>query len=150
MRFRQIKFHIFSCDSAKNIMASHEIEIILSRQWADSLSIPVFLSDTEGNLIFYNRPAEAIFGKRFEDTGPLPQSEWSTMFNPRKTQDDSISPEEIALVRTLRTQEPAQGSLWIDSLDGEQHFLNVTSIPIIGMAGGNLGAIAIFWKNQEK
>ena len=131
-------------------MAAHEIEIILSRQWADSLSIPAFLSDMEGNLIFYNEPAEEIFGKRFEDTGPMPQSEWSLMFNPRKTQEDSISPEEIALVRTLRTHRPAQGSLWIDSLDGKKHFLNVTSFPIIGMAGGNLGAIAIFWKNQEK
>jgi len=131
-------------------MAAHEIEIILSRQWADSLSIPVFLADPEGNLIFYNGPAEEIFGRRFEDSGPMPQSEWSMMFNPRKKKDDSVSPEEIALVRTLRTQKPAQGSLWIDSLDGKTHHLNVTSIPIIGMAGGNLGAVAIFWKNQEK
>ena len=131
-------------------MAAHEIEIILSRQWADSLSIPVFLADPKGNLIFYNRPAEEIFGQRFEDSGPMPQSEWSMMFNPRKTREDSISPEEIALVRTLRTQQPAQGSLWIDSLDGKTHHLNVTSIPIIGMSGGNLGAVAIFWKNQDK
>lgn len=131
-------------------MAAHEIEIILSRQWADSLAIPAFLTDMQGNLIFYNKPAEEILGKRFEDTGPMPKSEWSLMFNPRKNRDDNVSPEEIALVRTLRTQQPAQGSLWIDSLDGKQHSLNVTSFPIIGMSGGNLGAIAIFWKNEEK
>lgn len=131
-------------------MAAHEIEVILSRQWADSLTIPAFISDMEGNMIFYNGPAEEILGRRFEDTGPMPQSEWSHVFNPRRTQDDEVSPEEIALVRTLRTHQPAQGSLWIDSLDGKKHFLNVTSFPIIGMAGGNLGAIAIFWKNQEK
>ncbi len=130
-------------------MAAHEIEIILTRQWADSLSIPVFLTDTDGNLIFYNGPAEEVFGKRFEDTGPMPQSEWSLMFNPRKTQDDTISAEEIALVRTLRTQQPAQGSLWIDSLDGQMHFLNVSSFPIMGKSGLTLGAVAIFWKNQE-
>ncbi len=130
-------------------MAAHEIEIILTRQWADSLSIPVFLTDTEGNLIFYNGPTEEIFGKRFEDTGPMPQSEWSTMFNPRKTQDDNISADEIALVRTLKTQQPAQGSLWIDSLDGHKHFLNVSSFPIMGKMGQILGAVAIFWKNQE-
>ena len=31
-----------------------EIEIILNRQLADCLSIPVFITDIQGNLIFYN------------------------------------------------------------------------------------------------
>ena len=48
-------------------MTGHEIEIILTRQWADALSIPVFLTDPVGNLLFYNAPAEQILGKRFED-----------------------------------------------------------------------------------
>ena len=50
-------------------MPNQEIEIILSRQWADNLSIPVFLVDTKGNLLFFNEPAEAILGLRFEETG---------------------------------------------------------------------------------
>ena len=50
-------------------MAAHEIEIILNRQLADCLSIPVFITDTIGNLIFYNEPAEEVLGKRFEETG---------------------------------------------------------------------------------
>ena len=41
-------------------MAAHEIEIILNRQLADCLSIPVFITDTVGNLIFYNEPAEQV------------------------------------------------------------------------------------------
>ncbi|MDZ7613474.1 MAG: PAS domain-containing protein [Flavobacteriaceae bacterium] len=50
-------------------MSSKEIEIILSGQWADSLSVPVFIVDTMGNLLFYNEPAEEILGLRFEETG---------------------------------------------------------------------------------
>ena len=41
-------------------MDSYEIEIILNRQLADCLSIPVFITDTIGNLLFYNEPAEEI------------------------------------------------------------------------------------------
>ena len=63
-------------------MAAHEIEIILNRQLADCLSIPVFITDTVGNLIFYNEPAEEVLGKRFEDTGEMPVEEWSTVFKP--------------------------------------------------------------------
>ena len=63
-------------------MAAYEIEIILNRQLADCLSIPVFITDTAGNLIFYNDPAELILGTRFEDTGEMPVERWSTIFKP--------------------------------------------------------------------
>ena len=46
-------------------MSSKEIEVILSRQLADSLSVPVFIVDTHGNLIFYNEPAEDILGLNY-------------------------------------------------------------------------------------
>ena len=63
-------------------MASYEIEIILNRQLADCLSIPVFITDTVGNLIFYNEPADKILGTSFEDTGEMKVEEWSTIFKP--------------------------------------------------------------------
>ena len=31
--------------------------------------MPIFLVDTEGNLLYYNEPAEAILGRRFSETG---------------------------------------------------------------------------------
>ena len=50
-------------------MPAYEIEIILTRQWADCLLIPAFITDTSGNLIFYNERAEKLLGTRFEETG---------------------------------------------------------------------------------
>ena len=131
-------------------MSGHEIELILTRQWADALSIPVFLTDTEGNLLFYNTPAEDILGKRFEDTGAMPVEEWSTMFVPKNDDGTPKDPESLPLVKTLRTQFPAQGAFWIESLKGARHFINVTSFPIIGMSDGYLGAVAIFWTKEEE
>jgi PAS domain-containing protein len=72
-------------------MGSYEIEIILNRQLADCLSIPVFITDTAGDLIFYNEPAEQILGKRFEEkcrrkNGPPPSNRWmkmATNYRPR-------------------------------------------------------------------
>src|SRR5262249_43344858 len=63
-------------------MSQKEIEMILARQLASCLALPIFLVDPSGALVFYNEPAEAILGRRFEETGEMPASEWSTFFSP--------------------------------------------------------------------
>lgn len=128
---------------------SHSIEIILSRQWADCLSIPVFLTDPKGNLLFYNEPAEDILGKRFEETGFMPVEEWSVLFKPQDENGDPISGEQLPLVRTLTHRLPSRGDIWIESLNGNRYHLSVTAFPIIGMSKAYHGAIAIFWTNDE-
>ena len=60
----------------------HPIQIILARQLAGYLSVPVFLVDQIGNLLFYNEPAEQILGQRFDETGAMPAEVWSTAFTP--------------------------------------------------------------------
>ncbi|TNE62319.1 MAG: PAS domain-containing protein [Bacteroidetes bacterium] len=130
-------------------MASNQIEMILSRQLADCLSIPVFLTDPEGNLLFYNEPAEELLGKRYEETGRMPVSEWSTIFKPVDETGSPLAPEELPLVKTLSQQQPAHGTFWIESLTGIRNKISVTAYPIIGRPDRFLGAVAIFWKTVE-
>lgn len=130
-------------------MAAYEIEIILNRQLADCLSIPVFITDTVGNLIFYNEPAEGLLGRRFENTGEMPVAEWSKVFKPISDNGEPMNPEELPLVKTLSNQLPCHRSFGIESLTGEKIKISVTSYPIIGRAGRMLGAVAIFWKASE-
>ena len=131
-------------------MSSREIEVILSRQLADSLSTSVFIVDPDGNLIFYNEPAEDLLGLRYEETGTMPVSEWSSIFTPMDDKGNVLAPEDLPLVQTLSKQLPAQGDFWIRSLKNKSHKISVTSFPIIGRPDRFLGAIAIFWKISEK
>ena len=126
-------------------MAGFDIEIILSRQWADCLSIPVFIVDPIGDLKYYNEAAEEILGKRFSETGPLKVEEWSTMFNPFDEHGNTIPPEKLPLVSTLTKHVPAHKSFWIESLQREKYKISVTAFPIIGRDNQFKGAIAIFW-----
>lgn len=131
-------------------MAVKEIEIILSRQLADCLSVPIFLVDPNGDLIFYNESAEQLLGKRFEDTGPMPVAEWSVIFKPKDEDGNLIPPENLPLVKSLTYKTPAHGSFWIENIQNKtRHFLSVTSLPIIGQANRFLGALAIFWENKQ-
>ena len=130
-------------------MSAPEIEIILNRQLADCLSVPVFIVDPDGTLLFYNEPAEKILGKRFEDTGEMLVNQWSTIFIPVDNDGNKLPPDQLPLVKTLNTKQPAHGTFRINSLDGRFIKISVTSYPIIGRSKKFTGAVAIFWINSE-
>jgi len=130
-------------------MPAYEIEIILSRQLADCLSIPVFITDTVGNLIFYNMPAEEVLGQRFEETGEMPVDVWSVIFKPIDEFNNEIPPEDLPLVKTLKDALPYHKTFWIKSLKGYSEKIALTSYPIINRENKFLGAVAMFWKVKE-
>jgi len=45
-------------------MATQAVEMILVRQLAGYLFVPVLVVDTSGTVVFYNEPAERILGGR--------------------------------------------------------------------------------------
>ena len=128
---------------------AYEIEIILNRQLADCLSMPVFITDTTGNLIFYNEPAEKVLGARFEDTGEMKAETWSTVFKQQDETGRLLQPDELPLMRTLRDHYPYHKTFRIVNLKGNAEIISVTSYPIIGRTGKFLGAVAIFWSPKE-
>lgn len=131
-------------------MAAYEIEIILNRQLADCLSIPVFITDTKGNLIFYNEPAEEILGKRYDETGEMPVEMWSTIFKPIDEAGNAMLPDDLPLVKTLKNCRPYHKTFLIENLKGKAEKISATSYPILGRAGKFLGAVAIFWELTDE
>ena len=111
-------------------MPQRDVELILVRQLASYLTLPIFVVDPKGTLIFFNEPAEALLGRRFDET------------------DDHGSPlliDELPLVTALREHRPAHGSFWVRGADGERQAIEVTAFPMVGQAGRDLGAVGLFW-----
>ena len=127
-------------------MAQQEVEVILARHLAENLALPIFIVDPQGNLIFFNEPAEAVLGLRFGDTGLLPASEWSTMFEPVEQDGKPIAPEELPLVIAMTQSHPAHKGFWIKDLDKNMRQIELTAFPIIGQSGRISAAVAIFWE----
>lgn len=123
-----------------------EIELILARQLASYLVMPIFIVDPQGNLIYYNEPAEGILGRRFEETGEMPVEEWSTLFQPTDETGKPLAAESLPLVIALTQHRPAHRDMWIQGLDGVRRLIEVTAFPINGQAERYLGALAIFWE----
>jgi len=127
----------------------HPIQIILTRQLAGYLSVPIFLVDPAGDLLFYNEPAEAILGRRFEETGAMPAAEWGSVFTPVDDGGRPIPPEDLPLMVTLAKRRPAYKRFFIKGLNGARRHLEVACIPISGLQGEFLGAAALFWELAE-
>ena len=125
------------------------IQIILIRQLAGYLSVPLLLVDPKGDLLFYNEPAETMLGRRFEETGPMPAKVWSTVFTPVDEQGQSMPPEDLPLMRALTTRRPAHERLYIHGLNGVRRHLEVAAIPILGLQGEFLGAAGLYWEIEE-
>lgn len=128
---------------------THPIQIILIRQLAGYLSVPLFLVDPRGKLLFYNEPAEAILGRRFEETGAMPPEEWSSVFTPLDDGGQPLPPEALPLMITLTKQRPAYRRFFVRGLDGVLRHIEVAAIPIVGLQGQFLGAAALFWEISE-
>lgn len=127
-------------------MAQNEIEIILARNLAEYMALPIFIVNPDGNLLYYNEPAEAILGVRYNETGAMPASEWSTMFHPLDRHGEPLEAVSLPLMIALLQRNPAHSTFFIRSLDGVLREIEVTAFPLIGPGERFLGAVAIFWE----
>jgi PAS domain-containing protein len=127
-------------------MPQQAIEVILMRQLASYLAMPIFLVDAVGNLLFYNEPAEMLFGHRYEETGEMPLAEWAQLFQPTSEDGSPLPPEAIPLVIALQQNRAAHLAFHIRGLDGVVRKIEATAFPLEGQGGRHLGAVAIFWE----
>jgi PAS domain-containing protein len=122
------------------------IQIILIRQLAGYLGVPLLLVDPKGDLLFYNEAAEVILGQRFEETGPMPAKALAAIFTPVDEQGQPIPPEQLPLMIALTTRRPAHKRLYLHGLNGVRRHIEVASIPIVGLQSEFLGAASLYWE----
>ena len=130
-------------------MPQREIEVILARHLAEHLVMPIFIVGPTGDLLYYNDPAESILGCRYDETGAMPASEWSTIFQPVDQDGQPMNPDELPLVIALTERHPAHKRFWIRGLDEALRQIDVTAFPLNAQAERFLGAVAIFWEVSE-
>jgi PAS domain-containing protein len=127
-------------------MTQKPIELILTRQLATGLAMPVFIVDDAGTLVFYNEPAERALGIRFEETGEMPATEWSTRWHPTDERGTPAAPETLPLSIAIAERRPASGAFSIRVLDGKQRRIEVSAIPLVRADAQVVGAVAFFWE----
>ncbi len=127
-----------------------EVEIILLKQLASCLRIPIALLDPDGAVTYFNEPAEGIFGLRFEETGGLPADEWIGMLQPSDQDHVPLKREERPLATALDRRVPGHRRLKARTGGQSWQELEVTGLPLTAEGDRFLGAMSLFWRPQER
>lgn len=122
------------------------IELILVKHWASYIAVPILIVDTEGNLIFYNQPAEGILGRSYDEVGEINAADLEEIFETQDLDGSPLPNAELPLVRALVERVPAHRTIRIRALDGSWRTIDSTALPIIGQGERHLGAFAAFWE----
>jgi PAS domain-containing protein len=134
--------------STKTVQQS--VEMILVRQLASYLFVPVLVVDATGTVVFYNEPAERILGVRFEETGRIDREEANRLVE--LSDDPSAGPEDLErpLDTALQQRRPAHARRWLlRRADRVRLQVELTAFPIIDHEERLLGAMAMFWEHHE-
>jgi PAS domain-containing protein len=130
-------------------MAQRDIGLILMRQLASGLALPVWLSDENGDLLFFNEPAEKLLAQRFDDVGTLSLDDARRILSFRDPDGNALPADQTPLLVALRERRPVHRRLGISGLDGREHEIEVTSFPLLGAGGHLIGGVAMFWERRK-
>jgi PAS domain-containing protein len=128
-------------------MSGPPIELLLLKQVAGYLAMPVFLVDEDGALEFYNEPAEELLGRRYEETGQIPLEIWGKIWSPSDPDGRELAPEELPIAVAVRDRRPVLGKVAFRRPDGTHRQITITALPFEAADGTHLGAFAIFWES---
>jgi PAS domain-containing protein len=122
--------------------------LIRAKHLAESVTLPMFLADADGNLIFYNEAAEALVGRPFVDSGAISAIEWQQMFNVRDRADAPFPLESMPGWITVQGARPAMGHIRFTSADRTEHFAAVCAFPLFTEQTRFEGALLLFWEDE--
>jgi PAS domain-containing protein len=120
--------------------------LILAREFASKLATATAVTDSSGDLVYYNEAAEELLGRPFAEVGELAADEWAALFSVVDTRGSPLPLEEMPGGVALRERRPAHGLLRITPLDGEALEISTTALPLFAHADELVGMMAIFWR----
>lgn len=128
--------------------AQQPVEMILLRQLASYLTLPIWMMDAEGNLLFYNEPAEKLLGIQFDDAGPIQAQDLAQMFKATDLEGEPIADDELPVVTALVSHRPAHREIRFCGLDGIWRDIHISAMPVEGQGNRFLGVFATFWESN--
>jgi PAS domain-containing protein len=124
------------------------IALILAKDLAANLATAVLLVDPDGDLVFFNEPAEKILGRPYAEA-QMSRAELAKTFKPVDASGAPIPLAELPVAAAFRKGIPTQGHLRIESIDGRMRDLEVVALPLFAQANQLVGGMAVFWEQAE-
>jgi PAS domain-containing protein len=122
--------------------------LLLAREFASILATPIYITDGDGTLIYFNEPAERIGGRSFAESGEMSIPQWAELLRPRSVDGSYLPLAEMPGGVAFIQRRPAHAPLLITGLDGVARELALTAFPLLGRDGEFHGVMVIFWEQD--
>jgi PAS domain-containing protein len=122
------------------------LALILARNLMASVTVPGFVTDADGAIIFFNEAAGQLLGRRFEETGRLSRDEWAAI----GPVDEEGNPLHMSapLTHALKQNRPSHERFRICTDQRRIIMVETSALPLTA-ADGFHGAIVVFWPADE-
>jgi PAS domain-containing protein len=120
--------------------------LILAREFAANMAMPVYIADASGHLVYFNEAAEEIAGGSFAETGEIPIDEWAYRLQPESLEGKALAREEMPGGIAFSERRSAHGTMRITGLDGRRRIIEATVFPLFGVSEDFCGIMGIFWE----
>ena len=121
--------------------------LILAREFASKLATPMLVTDDRAKLVYYNEPAEVMLGRPFAEAGELSAESWAETFDVSRLDGSPMPLEEMPGGVALLQRREAHAAIRITSLDGAEHTIEVTAIPLLDREDHPVGSVTLFWEH---
>ena len=130
-------------------MPQRPIELILARQLASSLSVPVLLIDSKGDTLYFNEAAEELVGRRFDEIDALPIEERTALLAPIDRRGRPMAPDLMPGMVAMREGRPVHAELSIVTPDRGMRPVEATAVPLQGVDDVVVGAWVVIWLTEN-
>lgn len=120
--------------------------LILARELATNLATPIYIADADGDLVYFNEPAERIASGRYAELGDTTIADWTRLLAPESLDGRPLLREEMPGGIAFAERRPAHGTMRVTGLDGSKREVETTALPLFGPEGEFHGIMAIFWE----
>ncbi len=131
-------------------MHGRGIELILMRQLASCLSMPILLSDGRGELVYVNEPAEQLLGITVGDSDTLSMQELADQLSMRGGNGAPLSHDELPNRAALLSGRVVQRRVQVRASDGRNLWLDATVFPLISPVGESVGIVSLYWEVPDE
>jgi len=122
------------------------VELILLRQLARRLPMPVALVDADSLVVYLNPPTERLLGLELAVVEGWPYRRVHDMLDYRHADGSPMAYDDRPLAAALHDRRPRQMSFILRGADGVPHRVEATAIPLESQGGALLGAMSFFWE----
>ena len=131
-------------------MSAKPIELILLRQLASRLPMPVALVDAQGDVVYINPATERLLGLDQAAMAGYPTSRFDELLDPREPDGSPMESRHMSIMVALHDRRPQQSKMILHGSDGVPHRVVTNAVPLDGQGGTLLGAMSIFWEAGEE